>query len=106
MWGVTASLGEWESNKIELMGVWSFRGQRVGFAGRHWWVVEMGRMELDPLSSWQSNRVKLLLSSADVEPMSGLEFLVGGRRPTKRTARKVTGIIYYIMQLEIRSTHT
>lgn len=23
-----------KSNKIELMGVWSFRGQSVGFAGR------------------------------------------------------------------------
>lgn len=46
-----------KSNKIELMGVWSFRGQRVGFAGRHWWVVvEMRRMELDPLSAWQSTQ--------------------------------------------------
>lgn len=49
-----------KSNKIELMGVWSFRAQRVGFADRHWWVVvvvvEMRRMELDPLSAWQSSR--------------------------------------------------
>lgn len=59
-----------KSNKIELMGVWSFRGQRVGFAGRHWWVVvvEMRTMELDPLSAWQSNRTKLLHSTADGEP--------------------------------------
>lgn len=51
-----------KSNKIELMGVWSFRGQRVGFAGRRWWVVvmvEMRRMELDPLSAWQSSETKL-----------------------------------------------
>ena len=48
-----------KSNKIELMGVWSFR-DRVGFAGRHWWVmmvvVVVVRMEQDPLSVWQSNR--------------------------------------------------
>lgn len=41
-----------KSNKIELMGVWGFRGQRVSFAGRHWWVVVVVeiRLELDPLS--------------------------------------------------------
>lgn len=57
------------------MGVWSFRAQRVGFADRHWWVVvvEMRRMELDPLSAWQSSRAKLWLSTADGEPMLGLE---------------------------------
>lgn len=73
-----------KSNKIELMGVWSFRGQSVGFAGRHWWVVvvvEMRRMELDPLSSWQSSRAQLLLSTADGEPMSGLKREFGGLRP-------------------------
>ena len=70
-----------KSNKIDLMGVWSLRRPRVGFAGRHWWVVvvvEMGRMELDPLSSWQSSRAQLLLSSADGEPMLGLDCELGG----------------------------
>lgn len=27
-----------KSNKMELMGVWSFRAQREGFAHMHWWV--------------------------------------------------------------------
>lgn len=90
-----------KSNKIELMGVWSFRAQRVGFADRHWWVVvvvEMRRMELGPLSAWQSSRAKLLLSTADGEPMSGLQCVLGGPRPTKNTAREVTAMIYYAIR--------
>lgn len=30
-----------KSNKIELMGVWSFRALSVGFADRHWWAATM-----------------------------------------------------------------
>lgn len=30
-----------KSNKTELMGLWSLRGQKVDFAGRHWWVMLM-----------------------------------------------------------------
>lgn len=54
----------------------------------------MRRMELDPLSAWQSSRAKVLLSTADGEPMSGSECELGGLDPQKNTARKITTMIY------------
>lgn len=90
-----------KSNKIELMGAWSFGAQRVGSVGRHGRVVvvvETRTMELDPLSAWQSSRAKLLLSTAEGEPMSSLECELGGLGPLKNTARNVTAMIYHAIR--------
>lgn len=49
----------------------------------------MRRMEQDPLSVWQSSRANLLLSTADGEPMSGLESELEGRGPHKTLPGKL-----------------
>lgn len=45
-------------------------------------VVVVVRMEQDPLSVWQSNRAKVLVSAAAGEPLSGSECELGGPRHT------------------------